>query len=215
MADSEVAAVIARAGGIAQIFGTGSSYTFPLQAMNVGDAVVVHSGCNISTGTVTGYTLTASGWTFTHLTGIVAQGTLRGATLIAIAPNTASVIATGQWLGGASCVNWNLNSDEFTNSDPAGDTMTFEASTETGGNNDCTAIVTTAHDHDAIWAACTSSGALNGIGPGYTMGTNDTAGDRSEYKVTTDPAGTVETATFPNPGQSYVMGMVAIKPRAL
>ena len=51
-------------------------------------------------------------------------------------------------------------------------------------------------------------------GSGYTIGADDGSGDLSEYKLTSDPAGTEETATFPNPSNLNTMIIVTLQPHS-
>jgi hypothetical protein len=75
-------------------------------------------------------------------------------------------------------------------------------------------VVVTGHTGDAIWAACMSSGSLLDVGPGYTKASDDLGGDYTEYKLTTDPAGTHEPVVFINGGtDDFTIAAVAIKPR--
>jgi hypothetical protein len=56
---------------------------------------------------------------------------------------------------------------------------------------------------------------LTGVGPGFTKTGDDQMGDWSEYKITSDPAGTQESATFDNTaGANFAITAVAIKPAA-
>ena len=50
------------------------------------------------------------------------------------------------------------------------------------------------------------------IDPSYMAGATDGHGELAEYKLTSDPAGTVEPATLANPSD-YVIVEVAIRPR--
>lgn len=191
----------------------GSTDMFAILPGQIGDVVLVHVACEVASGTPTGYTASAPGWTFTQLTSLANVSGVYATTLVAFVPTTAQTTVTTSWQGGVTCTSYSINADEFANVDPSA-ALVFDAFTEVAGSGDCTATLTTAHDHDAIWAGCASTGSSLSGGPGYTMSTDDGFGDVTEYKLTTDPAGTVETATLINgPLKMFVMGMVAIKPR--
>lgn len=69
------------------------------------------------------------------------------------------------------------------------------------------------HPGGAVWAARNSDSSVNAVGPGFTKGADDNVGDWSEYRITDDPAGTVESVAFANDNVGYVLSMVTLKPR--
>jgi hypothetical protein len=77
------------------------------------------------------------------------------------------------------------------------------------GAGDCLGTVSTSHPDDAVWAACDSDSNVTATGPGDTKGADDGTGDWSEYKITTDPAGTVENVAFPNTS-FYLLSMMTL-----
>jgi hypothetical protein len=117
------------------------------------------------------------------------------------------------WSGSNCNSSKNHVGDEFGMADPRGGTMTFDAVAATEGTGDCMGTITTAHANDAVWAACNSNQAVTAVGAGFTKGADDRAGDWSEYKLTTDPVGTVQSVRFANASVGYVLSMVTLAPR--
>jgi hypothetical protein len=190
----------------------GTTTNFVAQAADAGDAVVLLVGC-LTGQEPTGLAVTAPGWTFRQLGIISGTGTVWAAVVGAIAPDTNPVTVTVSWVT-PNCQEIVQLGDEFMNTDPAGGLMTFDANALTSGTGDCTAMVTTRNPGDAIWGGCYSTANLTSISEGYTKGADTGGGEWSAYKITTDPAGTVETVTFGNPVNAYnVMGAVALKQR--
>jgi len=72
--------------------------------------------------------------------------------------------------------------------------------------------VPTTANNDAIWAACFSSFSVTAIGAGYTKGADNGGGDWTEYKLTTDPAGTNEVAQFTST-TTYIVSMLSLRPQ--
>jgi hypothetical protein len=194
--------------------GTGPTHTTMIQAQNAGDAIVFHIECGDNTAMPTGVTITSPGWTFAaigSLAGSLAAGGW-GQTFGAIAPDTAAATLTVTWAG-TTCFNGTPDlGDEFAGNDQTGGSITFDGHAEASGSGDPNIIITTGNARDAVWAGAASSSMLQGIGAGYTMGANDGGGDLTEYKVTTDPAGTPEAATFSNGTSLFVITGVSIKP---
>jgi hypothetical protein len=182
--------------------------SFQLQAQAAGDAILLHVGCDAAL-TATGVSASAPGWTFTQLGPLAGMSMKWGALFVAIAPDTAPATLAITWDTNCSAIN--TLADEFTNADP---TAPFEAFDVTAGIADCTGTVTTVSAGDAMWAACSTGGTAKQTGPGYTKIGDDAHDDWSEYKLTADPAGTVEQPTFVSvTGGINVMTAVAIKPR--
>jgi hypothetical protein len=73
--------------------------------------------------------------------------------------------------------------------------------------------VTIPHDGDAIWAACDSATSVRSVGPGFVKGADGGIGDWSAYRITNDPAGTIEPVQFTNANVGYVLSIVTLKPR--
>jgi hypothetical protein len=195
-----------------------ASDTFTATALAAGDAIALHVSCDL-TATAPTVTVTAPGWTFAPIAPITGSASLQFwvASFGAIAPDTAPAAVTVQW--SASCTQNIIElGDEFSAADPAGGTTTFDAHGERVGAGNCTTSLSTGHDGDTLWAACASFLAsqvvtLTDIGPGFTKSGDDQMGDWSEYRITSDPAGTQESATFDNTaGANFAITAVAIKP---
>jgi len=191
-------------------FPSSTTNTFTGAANAPNDAVVIGVFCgNGAQGDKpTNVTLSASGWTFTQLGTI--SGSFGGweALFGAIAPNTSSTTFTVAWTVSAACSSFSGVGDEFSGADTTGGTTTFDATAQTA--QACSVNVTTGNANDAVWGACWGVNATTTVGSGYTQGGNDGNGDWSEYKITTDAAGTSETVNFVNSGS--FMEAVTIKP---
>jgi hypothetical protein len=140
--------------------------------------------------------ITAPGWTFAKLDALASSGAsgFTGTTFGAIAPNTTPTTLTVSW--DVVC-DMTVLGDEFARTDPSGGAITFDNHTLMAGNsNACATMVTTQHANDAVWAACTLGAQVNAPPAGFTTGADDGAGDATAYRITTDPANTVEPAVF-------------------
>ena len=200
---------------------TNQRMTLNYTPVGTSNAVVVLVGCR-SPG-VTGMSLTASGWTFTPISGLVGPSGFFDfiSTFGAITPNTAAATFTVTLTGGNGDCTGNDTTvmvDEFSGSDITGGTTTFDAHNESldpapGGI--CTgAPVTPANNNDAIWYACFDN--VTGVTGGYTKGQDDTTGDWTEYKILSGGLGVVQNPGFiTNPNfSSFALGGVSIKAAA-
>jgi hypothetical protein len=108
---------------------------------------------------------------------------------------------------GSSCPFLDALGDEFVNADAAGGTITFDGHAEAfAASGICAVTVTTSNPDDAVWSACT------GTGTGFTKASDDNNNDRSEFRLTSDPASTTEHVAFVSSGQ-FVVTAVTIKHR--
>jgi len=211
--DASSATAIAFVGSPLQHTGPmGSTDSTPLQAANAGDAVAIMVAC-AGSQVPSNVAISAPGWTFFQLAPITVNsaGQVYGAAYGAIAPNTTSVTIAITWTGANCNRGQSILADEFTHNDPTGNSITFDATAANSGAGNCTTSITTAHDADTVWAACYAATALTGVGAGFTKSAADTVGDFAEYKLTADPANTVEPVTFMNPN-GYVVFAATIKP---
>lgn len=190
----------------------GSFDSTALQATNSGDAIALLVAC-AGSQTPTSVTVSALGWSFFQLAPVTVNsgGQVYAAAYGAIAPNTAQATLSISWTGGNCNRGQSALADEFTHTDPTGSSTTFDATSANSGAGDCTTKLTTAHDGDAVWAGCYAATSLTAVGAGYTKSAADTVGDFAEYKLTTDPANTVEAVTFANPN-GYVVVAATLKP---
>jgi hypothetical protein len=187
-------------------------HSFTAQAQNAGDAIVIHLNCG-SSMTITGVTITAPGWSLTPigpLTGSMGTA-LWSQSFGAIAPDVASAQFAVTWSGGTCDSATTDLGDEFTGNSTGGGAATFDSHAEAFGTGNCVTTITTASADDAVWAACATA-SLQSIGSGYTKSADDGTGDWSEYKLTTDPAGSAESVTFTN-NNLFVLTAATIKPR--
>ena len=197
---------------------TNQVMTFNYTPVGTNDAVVILIGCR-SPG-VTSMSLTATGWTFTPISGLVGPSGFFDfiSTFGAITPNTAPATFTVTLGGGNGNCTGNDTTvlvDEFSGNDITGGTTTFDAhneSLDTSGGTICTgAPVTPANNNDAIWYACFDN--VTGVNNGYVKGQDDTTGDWSEYKILSGGLGVAQNPGFvTNPSFfSFGLGGVSIK----
>jgi uncharacterized repeat protein (TIGR01451 family) len=200
---------------------TNQTMTFSYTAVGTNDALAILVGC-LSPG-VTSMSLTAPGWTFTPISGLVGPSghsdfiSSFGAITPSTAPATFTVTLTG---GNGNCSgDGSVLVDEFSGNDITGGTTTFDAHNESLDNTVSTGIctgapVTPANNNDAIWYACYDN--VTGVGGGYVKGQDDTIGDWSEYKILSGGSGVVQNPSFvTNPNfSSFGLGGVSIKAAA-
>jgi hypothetical protein len=181
--------------------------TFTGPAMQAGDAVLIHAYCY--SAAPTSVAITAPGWTFTPI-GFTVSNSYAAASLGAIAPNTAVTTFTVTWTAPVACDYIDELGDEFRGVDPL---SPFESHVETGQTGTCGATISTLTANDAVWAACTTN-FVQATAAGFSKGADDGDGDWTEYRITTDPAGTVEPVTFATTTTTAqnVMTAVTIRP---
>ncbi len=187
-----------------------------------GDAIVIQVSC-ASAAMPTSVAIGATGWAFTQLGPIVAStaAQLRSATVVAIAPDTADAMFTVTWSGSACEGGTTALGDEFAMTDPGGKQITFDSARTVMGTGNCSGSLTTPHDGNAVWAACTTGGSIGAVALGLRKGDDDGLGDWSAYKLTNDPANTLEPVAFANIDDvqitkndgGYVLSMLTLKPR--
>lgn len=191
--------------------GVGGSDVFAASALAAGDLIVLQIDC-AGGAAPSAASVTAPGWTFTA-DGPIFTNTAAGyytASYHALAPDTAATTITVTWTGGTCPTGKGELGDEFTHADPM---LPVDRVVTDSGTGDCMAQITTTYANEAIWAACFSATTLVAPGAGYTMGADDGGGDWAEYKLTMDPAGTNELATYTNSNVAYTFSTFAIKPR--
>jgi hypothetical protein len=193
---------------------SGNPTPFTAQARAPGNAVVLQVSC-AGNAVPTAVAVTASGWSFTQLGPIVASAMSpqRSATFAAIAPDTIATAVSVRWTGSNCAAGTNDLGDEFSMTDPAGGQITFDNARTVMGVGDCAGTIATMHAGDAVWAACNSDASVNAVGPGFIKAGDDAVGDWTEYKITDDPAGTMEQVVFLNDDVPFVLSMVTLKPR--
>ena len=200
---------------------TNQTMTLNYTPVGTGNAVVVLVGCRNSG--VTAMSLSAPGWTFTPISGLVGPSALQDfiSTFGAITPNTVPVtftITIAQGSGNCSNNDTTIMVDEFSGNDPTGGTTTFDAHNESldpapGGI--CTgAPITPANNNDAIWYGCFDN--VTGVSGAYTKGQDDTVGDWTEYMILSGGIAVVQNPGFiTNPNfSSFGLGGVSIKPKS-
>ncbi len=182
--------------------GMTSPATFEATAAHVGDLVVFQVSCD---GATSPSMLSAPGWTITEVGTRTASAVKEVAadTFAAIAPTTSSTTFTVTF--NSSCFMVVL-ADELS----AGSTIDVVANSFNQGVCDAGGAVTT-HANDTIWAACVGASTLGPLSAGYTQGDAPAINAFTEYRVTTDPAGTTEQPKLVTSSVS-VMSVIAIAP---
>ena len=211
-------------GGIVHVGGTSGHPVVTNRVMTINytpvasnDALVVLVGCR--TQGVTGISLSAPGWTFTPISGLVGPSGFFDyiSTFGAITPNTAPVTLTvtfGGNVGDCSNNDTTMLIDEFSGNDTTGGTTTFDAHNESldPAAVTCTgAPVTPANNNGAIWYGCFDN--VTGVTGGYTKGQDDGIGDWSSYKTISGQQGVAQNPGFvTNPSFfSFALAGVSIK----
>lgn len=187
--------------------------TVMFQATHAGDALLILVAC-ASAQQPTAVTLSAPNWAFTPLSPLTANtaGQVYAASFGAIAPDTAAVTLSISWTSSSCNRGQSALGDELANVDPTGSTTTFDNHAEASGAGNCATTVTTGNANDAVWSGCYAATSVTAPGAGYTKSAADMVGDFDEYKLTTDPMGTMESVSFTNPN-GFVISAVTIKPR--
>ena len=175
-----------------------SSYGFTATATNPGDLVVFQIACNGAPGPSM---LVSPTWTVTGV-GQRSSSPVREVgvdSFAAIAPDTATASFTATFNSG--CI-LTIYGAEFSNV-AGGSLASIDAVENLFGT--CNGSVTTTNANDTIWEAC-SGGADGNPTPGYTLSGG------GEYRVTSDPDGTVEMPTLGG-GSVSLMTVMAIAPQ--
>jgi len=209
-ADATSAVTITYAGPFAERHPGGgiTTDTFTATAKAAGDVIPMQLGCGSSTKP-TGVTISGAGWTFHQLTQPAGVSPLWTSRIVAVAPDTAPVAITVTWAGSPCEIGTSTLADEFSG---VNSSVTFGivAGGNNPGNGNCTDAVTTSTPNEAVWAACFAASAVTGVGPGYLMGADSGGGDWAEYRISADPAGTLETPTFANIG-AYLEDVLTLR----
>jgi hypothetical protein len=186
--------------------GGGTGDSFQAAASAGGDTIVLQVVCRGPAPSAV--SLNAPGWSFVHHGSILGSPSvgLYGAIFSAIAPNANPTTIDLAWTG-TTCDGQTELGDEFSGVGAVANTSANEST----GN--CLGQVQLDAADGAVWAACTSLQNVLAVGPGYTKSADDSNGDWTEYKLTQDPAGTVEPVAFTNQNFGYVLSIVALPPR--
>ena len=185
--------------------GSLSGHSFADFTRHAHDVVVVHLSCSDASEPAWAVTTARPGWTITPGQHGGRSG-LWAASFVLVSPDTAS--ATFNVTG---CVAQPAaGGDAFANVDLS---SPIDAETVNAGTGLCASSLATKRTNDAIWYGCTySGGGMVSAGGGYTI-SNNVGGQVTEYKLTTDPAGTTEPATLTGSGSGFVATEVALKPQ--
>jgi hypothetical protein len=191
----------------------GTTDNFVAQALQRGDAVLIHAYCGSSTEP-TDAQVTAPGWAFTRLGPIAGSLSSQdwAASFGAVAPDTATTTFTVSWTTANCSFGLDTLGDEFMNNDPTGGTTTFVAQAEAVGMDDCVVPISPGVAGDAVWGGC--SAGVRDTGPGFTKGADDGGGNWTEFRITSDSDGPSLPVTFANqPGHDFIITAATIKSR--
>jgi hypothetical protein len=187
-----------------------STKAFTYTPATTGNAIVFWVAMVPSGTAPTTCSLTATGWVFTQVGGLV-NGGLGGVGAIfrAYAPNTSQATITMTWNQPSSTWFSDLTG-EFSGADA---TNFVSASNTATGSGTPTVNVTPLDTNCIVWVACNDSvTAVGSIGGSTaTQGANDTQQDWSEYRLLSGGAGVAQSCTITGSG-TYIIGAVAIKP---
>ena len=192
--------------------GSGGNDNFTATAHAAGDAVAMQVGCGWSTNPPSNVTVTATGWTFVALDTVQGSTDIATEELVVITPDTNPATISVVW--DSPCeIGTAVLADEFAGVDVAGGAAAaVGARIWTNGSGNCSASLATGGSAETVWAACFSAFSSAIAGPGYQASADDGGGDTAEYKISNDPAGTVETPTFSN-GSEFIEDIILLKPQ--
>jgi hypothetical protein len=207
---------------------TTNTWTASCSPANPGDAITAFVQCHPTSGTITGITLTASGYTvggtgLGSINQMVAPASTGsnswGAAYGIIALNTSPVTFTATFTGASNCTNFSIwNSDEFIANDPTGGTTTFNATGSTSGGastcNKTAANITPPLNNEAVWNACLLGSATTATSP-WTLGETDGNGNSTEYQLLSGGASTAQTPAYSGSSGAYIVEGMAIAPAPL
>ena len=194
---------------------TSGSWTFSYAPTNANDAIPIYVQCHPSTGTITGVSLSASGWTITPLQTVNTGANDWGATFGAIAPNTSSATFTATFTGASNCSHFAIVMlDEFSGNNTAGGTTTFNATSSSAGTagtcNQTAANLTPAVNNEAAWFACTDNASAATLP--FSQGSTDNGGQMTEYQTLLGQTGVAQTPAYTSTSGTYLVMGVAIAP---
>ena len=189
--------------------GSGGSDTFAGESCHRGDAIVFQVACRANDA-VSSVIVSAPGWTLVPIGSVTGSttGGVWAATFGAIAPDPPSrTTFSVNWTPAVCYETWEVG-DELTHTSPT-QLALFDSHAEATGVGDCAETITTGGQNDIVWGACSSSTQLVAFGAGFLPGTSDGDWHWSEYRVTSDPAGSAEVVGFTNSAnQSFVLTAV-------
>jgi hypothetical protein len=185
--------------------------TITYTAGGTGNLVLVWVTMVPQSASPTSVSLTATGWTFSQVGGIINGGASAGcgAIFVAYAPNTSAATLTLTW--NQPTANWFSDLiQEFSGGMASSPTAGSNFATGTGTP---TVSLTPTANSCLIWVACNDSVTAVGSIGGITAikGADDTQGDWSEYQVLTGNTGVAQSCTITGSG-AYLIGAVAIRP---
>jgi len=181
------------------------SDSFSIQVAKAGDLVLLFTGCETAQASASA-SIVVAGWNVMPLTDASggASGRFVGA-FYAIAPDTNASFASVSW-NVSGCSDLIVFAEDF-RSDTG--TIAIDGQSATIANGSCDALYTLQHTGAAVWVGCHPTMFINDVATGWTKGADDGTGDWAEYKLTTDPAGTQEHASFAVSGD-YAASAVGI-----
>lgn len=200
------------AGGNNQSAGL-TSTTFTGAATHANDAIALTTTC--SSGNVTAFSLSATGWTITQIGSTTdATTNISHAVWGAISPNTSTATFTVSFtLSSGNCngfIDW--ISDEFTGNDTTGGTTTFDSHNFANVTSTGTVSCTPGNNNDALWGVAIPPGSAT-VGSGFNAGSSDGSGNIGEYKILSGGSGVSQSVTWATfTGGSGDSSCMTIKP---
>lgn len=204
---------------------SGDTWTQSCTPANPGDAIKFFAQCHPTSGTITGITLTAPGYTVngTGLGSIVqivppasTGSNSWGAIFGVIALNNSNVTFTATFTGASNCTNFGIaEMAEYTGNLTTGGTATFNASGSASGSsgtcNQSGAAVTPPMNNEAVSFACLLGSATTATSP-WTLGATDGNGNSTEYQLLSGGLGSPQTPAYNGSSGAYIVEGVAIAP---
>jgi len=189
-----------------------SQDSFVAQACSSNDAIAIHVGCQAQSP-MTSVTITAPGWDIQQIGSLGGTSNqIWASSFVAISPQAqVPTTFTVTWAPSSCTSVWEVG-DELTQIDLTAGASPFDGHAEVSGIGDCQTRLLKGSADDVLWGACSSSGHLMNFGQNYSPGTSDGFWHWTEYQLSTDPPGTLESVGFQNtPGESFVMTAIAVK----
>lgn len=185
-------------------------FTFSGQATDAGNLILFHIAC-AGTQQVGTWTLDAPGWTVSEV-GLPRQSSVASAALFAaFAPSTEPTIFAVTFP--TACGDVIVLADELRGVAPSFAAV-FDDTQTTSGTGNCMTTLTSHHDGDMLWGACTSGTSQIVVAP-FLPGANDGHGDIAGYLPEVS-AGATSRVEFVDPAggtASFVLTAVSVVPR--
>jgi len=190
----------------------GPSDAFTVQGNAVGDVVALQVAC-ASAVPPTSVMVMVNGWNFDALDSVQGNGMQFSEQLVAIVPDTLSHSISVKWTGSSCDMGMAELGDEFAGVNTSGGiTSTFAGGAQQSGTGNCKMSFATLTPAETIWVACVTYGTVTGVNAGFVQGATNSTGDEAAYRISTDPAGFIETPTLLNTN-TWLMDAIELRPQ--